>query len=254
MKKTLEILTPENVHLEYEAAGFGSRYAAAFIDIFIQSVISLIISICASILRSDSISDIFKSANSQLNQFFVAILIVLNFVIFLGYFIIFEMALNGQTPGKKLLRLRVIKENGEPVGIWESLVRNIVKILDYIPILNFIDLFILIFSDKYKRIGDYAASTIVIKVKKENEIVGLDDIMQMYPESENKLVNLYPVNNFEYGVLKEFMERKDNLSERKPVFSYNLNKYFMKKFGLKEPVFPSPYEFFEAILRMNSGV
>ncbi|HEX9059801.1 MAG TPA: RDD family protein [Clostridia bacterium] len=253
MKKTLEILTPENVHLEYEAAGLGSRHAAALIDSGLQIISIFFVLVCISILSSSSVTDIFKNTN-HINLFFVAICIILTFIIFFGYFIIFEMALNGQTPGKKLLKLRVIKENGEPLGIWESLTRNILRIIDYIPLLNFIDIFILIFSDKYKRIGDYASSTIVIKTKKEKKVVGLEDIMQMYIKNENEMVNLYPVNNFEYGVLKEFMERKDNLSDRKPVFAYNLNKYFMNKFCMKEPLYPSPYEFFEAILRMNSGV
>lgn len=250
MRKLLEILTPENVNLEYELAGLGSRFVALVIDHLIQLGMILLIVIGLLIGRVDFSG--FKSTGS----FLFALGIVLIFLIVFGYFVFFEMIMNGQTPGKKAVKLRVIKQNGEPVGFLDSFLRNILRIADMLPSLYLAGAVFIVFTKHYKRIGDFAGNTIVVKVKKQEQPVTLESLLKRVPaadEGEGAPVNIYPVDNFEYGILKEFLSRNDSLGERKPVFEYHLSRYFIKKFGLDIPP-KDPYRFFEEIVRLNSGI
>ncbi|MCX7923301.1 MAG: RDD family protein [Clostridia bacterium] len=253
MRKVLEVLTPENVYVEYELAGVGSRCIALLIDSLIQGamVILVLIGISLSGIGFIGSGDVGDSRLSVI----VAISIVVLFVILFGYFIFFEIIMNGQTPGKKLMKLKVIKQSGEPIGYWECVLRNILRIADMLPSAYLAGALFILFSKNYKRLGDFAANTIVVRVKKETKITTIESLIKKSDAEfeETQIVNIYPVNNFEYGILKEFLERKENLGTRRPIFAFHLNKYFMEKFNIQTP-FEDPYEFFKDIVRMNSGI
>lgn len=250
MRKIFKILTPENVMLEYELAGLGSRFTAFLIDSMIQTGIIILVAIGMAIGQIDI------EGLKRLDAWITATGIVLVFIVFFGYFIFFEIIMNGQSPGKKAVRLRVIKQTGEPVGFWESFLRNILRVADFLPSLNLVGAAFIVFSSNYKRIGDFAANTLVVKIKKENQPVKLENLIKASYDAESELkgVNVYPVNNVEYGILKEYLYRKDSLGKRKRVFTYHLNKYFMEKFNLEKPEFENPEEFFKEIVKLNSGV
>lgn len=252
MRKILEILTPENVYVEYELAGLGSRFAAFFIDTLIQCITLVTIGFIA---LSGQLS-LLKTGGK--NSLMIALSIVIAFLILFGYFVFFEMILQGQTPGKKLLKLTVVKKNGEPIGFFESMVRNILRIIDgiiIIPPSYVVGPLFIMFGAEYRRVGDFAANTIVVKTKKNEKLVTIDQLLNKAntEQQETEGVNVYPVSNYEYSVLKEFLERKDQLGERRPVFAFHLNKYFLKKFNIEKP-YDDPYEFFKEIIRLNSGI
>ncbi len=81
------------------------------------------------------------------------------------YFTFFEAYMNGQTPGKMLCTIRTVKANGEPITLVESLIRNILRIIDWLPTLYLLGFILTLVSEKRQRIGDMAANTIVIKIK-----------------------------------------------------------------------------------------
>lgn len=251
MRKILKILTPENVYVDYELAGVGSRFAALLIDYMIQGALLLLVVIAMSLAGASVDLSGLESYNSTA----VAIGIVLIFVITSGYFIFFEMILNGQTPGKKVMKLRVIKQNGEPVSFFDSFLRNILRIADMLPSLYLTGALFIVFTKNYKRIGDFAGNTIVVKIKKEEQPVGLEALLGKIPQEdeENPVPNIYPLNNVEYGILKEFLARRAELGERTPVFEYHLNRYFSWKFKLEKPE-TDTYPFFEKMIKMNSGL
>jgi uncharacterized RDD family membrane protein YckC len=93
-----------------------------------------------------------------------AILIVIVFLIFSSYFAFFEWIWNGQTPGKRWLKLRVIREDGRPVTFWEAAVRNLVRTLDMMPApfysIGLISVFV---SSSDQRVGDMVAGTVVVR-------------------------------------------------------------------------------------------
>lgn len=253
MKRMLKILTPENVNVEHELAGLGSRFAAMLLDQLILTVITVLITIIMAMNGLDFRT--MTTMKGSVSSVIIAIAFLLVFIITFGYFVFFEMVTNGQTPGKKLLKLRVIKENGEPLGFTDSVLRNILRVADMLPSLYLAGAAFIVFSRNYKRIGDFAANTVVIKVKSSGRPVALDTLLNYFPEDtgETPVMNRYPVDRLEYGVLREFVERKNILGDRRPVFEYHLNRYFSDKFGFEKPS-GNPPQFFEEILRMNSKV
>ncbi len=157
----LIIETPERVPLHFALASIGNRFLACAIDHTIQVVTLILIFIGFTLLANySSLGDQFSNAPKWVK----AILIVLVFLIFSGYFAFFEWIWNGQTPGKRWLKLRVIREDGRPVTFWEAAVRNLLRTLDMMPApfysIGLISVFISL-SDQ--RVGDMVAGTVVVR-------------------------------------------------------------------------------------------
>jgi uncharacterized RDD family membrane protein YckC len=157
----LVIETPERVPLHFALASIGNRFLACAIDHAIQTFTLILIFIAFTLIASySSFGDTFSNAPKWVK----AILIVLLFLIFSGYFAFFEWIWNGQTPGKRWLKLRVIREDGRPVTFWEAAVRNLLRTLDMMPApfysIGLISVFISL-SDQ--RVGDMVAGTVVVR-------------------------------------------------------------------------------------------
>src|SRR5262249_3511526 len=93
------------------------------------------------------------------------------------YFVLFETAWSGQTPGKRIMKLRVIREDGRPVRFFEVFVRNLLRLLvDFMPPPSYaIGVISIVFSPQSKRIGDFVAGTVVIK-ERSSEAQSLEEI------------------------------------------------------------------------------
>jgi hypothetical protein len=85
------------------------------------------------------------------------------FVITAGYFMVFEILWNGQTPGKRLVGVRVIRENGYPIRPVDAVIRNLVRIVDWLPATYGIGVLTMLLNRRSKRLGDFASGTIVIR-------------------------------------------------------------------------------------------
>jgi uncharacterized RDD family membrane protein YckC len=152
---TITILTPENVEVTYELAGLATRMRGAALDTLLQAVAIIALWIGVSVLTIN--------ANERLLSWIIAGGVLLTFVIFFGYFLFFETRWNGQTPGKKATGTRVMKDGGFPLDFRAAVVRNLVRLLDFMPgpyAVGFVTAF---FSAEYKRVGDYAAGTVVVR-------------------------------------------------------------------------------------------
>ncbi len=245
MRKIKNIITPENVFIDFELAGLGSRFLAFLIDFMIQCMtIFLIIVLIYS-------SELSLYSGGEIDSYITALGIVVVFMIYNGYFIFWEMLMNGQSPGKRILNLMVIKETGEAITFFDSALRNIIRVIDFLPSFYLVGSVIMVFNENYKRIGDMAANTIVVKKQKNEKPLAAKDILAGFGmEISNRTTNIYPVNENEFGVLKEFMERKEQLGGKKSLFTFYLNRYFHSKFNM-EIKNKNPYEFFNEILFMN---
>src|SRR5205085_6577622 len=137
------------------------RFIACAIDHAIQilTLITLVIFFLAIAGFSD-----FGSRVSNAPKWIIALLIILIFVLMSGYFAFFEWIWNGQTPGKRWLKLRVIREDGRPIGFFEAVVRNLLRIFDMqaAPTFPFYSIgMIPVFpNQKDQRIGDLVAGTV----------------------------------------------------------------------------------------------
>src|SRR6202165_1764957 len=158
---TLIIETPERVPLHFALASIGNRFLACAIDHAIQVLTVVVMAIAFTIVANfSSLGDQISSAPKWVK----AVLIVIVFLLVSGYFAFFEWLWSGQTPGKRWLKLRVIREDGRPITFFEAAVRNLLRDFDIMPApfysIGLISVFI---SSKDQRLGDMVAGTVVVR-------------------------------------------------------------------------------------------
>lgn len=153
---TLQIDTPENVSFDYDVSGIGSRFMAALVDTLLIALLQALLSGAGLLLGQ------FELDSDALSSWVVAVFGLLAFVFFWGYYIFFEILWNGQTPGKRWVKLRVIRLDGTPVGVAEVVVRNLVRLIDFMPLVYAVGVTTMFVTDKSRRLGDLAAGTVVV--------------------------------------------------------------------------------------------
>jgi uncharacterized RDD family membrane protein YckC len=135
---THTVLTPEYVEFNFVLAGLMSRFLALLVDTVLSVIITYLLFILVlvfSLLLSAGTAAVGgASAGSSLFGLGVAAQFVIWFLIDWGYMVLLETVWSGQTIGKKMLGLRVIQDTGVRVGVYQSLLRNLVRPLDKLPI------------------------------------------------------------------------------------------------------------------------
>jgi uncharacterized RDD family membrane protein YckC len=164
MERSVDVATGESVAFSYELAGLGSRFFAVFVDLTIQIAVVITISLLIAWLAAafpvaGKAPPVSKLAGAVLN----ALLIVAGFMLFFGYFIIFEWRWAGRTPGKRLLGIRVVRDGGFPVDFTASVIRNVVRIFEMVFGFYAISAVATLLSPQNRRLGDMAAGTIVVR-------------------------------------------------------------------------------------------
>jgi len=207
--KHITIITPSNIEIEYRLAGAGSRLAAFVIDF------SFII-IPAFIGYQITDYDFY-----DFNGVVTAIVMVCAFALNFGYFIFCEMVMNGQSVGKRIFGLRVIRDNGQPIGFIQSLIRGLIRMtIDLV----YVGLFVMLFSKKHKRLGDMAAGTLVIAERREsaNETVA----SVYWPENLPEQSMLTPE---ELQLTREWLRRRDEMIDGGESVGEKIREHFNKK-------------------------
>jgi uncharacterized RDD family membrane protein YckC len=216
---TLIIETPERVPLHFGLASIGNRFLACAIDHALQ-VLAIILMIIAFTLLAN-----YSSAGEELSnapKWVKALLIVIVFLIVSSYFAFFEWIWNGQTPGKRWLKLRVIREDGRPVTFWEAAVRNLLRTLDMMPApfysVGLISVFVSL-SDQ--RVGDMVAGTVVVR-EREAEAPAFSQVFAS-PVSDSALRRSFKPVDFtadvnaltesEIEVVETFLRRRWDLGD-----------------------------------------
>lgn len=160
-EETLIIETPERVALHFALASIGNRFLACALDHTIQ--ITFIILTVIIVVTAGGV-EVVSAKVFDAPRWLQALLIVLVFILWFGYFAFFEWFWNGQTPGKRWLKLRVIRSDGRPVTFWEATLRNLLRSFDMMPApfysIGLISIFI---SRQDQRVGDLFAGTVVVR-------------------------------------------------------------------------------------------
>lgn len=160
--ETLIVETPERVELFFSLASLGNRFLACAIDHSLQLIALLIVLLAGDFLGT--MPDLADGAVLRVSPWLRAFGILFVFILFFGYFALFETIWNGQTPGKRWLGLRVIQQDGRPVTFFSILTRNVLRIADMVvPPFYSVGLLAVFFSRYSKRLGDLVANTVVIK-------------------------------------------------------------------------------------------
>src|SRR5438309_1879358 len=155
------VLTPERVSLQYDIAGIGSRGAAAIVDTVIQFVSVTVLAFGA--FAAGVVGALFGIRGAALGSLMLGLFALAVFIVMAGYYMVFEILWNGQTPGKRLLGVRVMRENGYPIRPVDSVVRNLVRIVDWLPGMYGVGVLTMLLNKRSKRLGDFASGTIVVR-------------------------------------------------------------------------------------------
>ena len=206
---THTIISPSGVEVTYKLAGAGSRLAAFLIDFAVQ-ILFIIILIWAMLFRNISPSGTILAA-----------LYVTVFGIYFGYFIVLEFFMKGQSIGKRIMRLRVIRANGQPVELPQILIRGFMR--------SAVDIFFVGFFaiiSKHRRLGDMAAGTFVV-CERHDRAASLPFFSAPgdWPEDFPDPMTL---SSKEKSIVFDWLRRRDSLPDRGEGIRKMLQKYFSK--------------------------
>jgi hypothetical protein len=195
-----------------------------------------------------------------------AILGFLAFLILWGYYIFFEMRWSGQTPGKQRVGIRVIRVDGTPISLTESLIRNLIRLIDFLPISYGVGVVTMFISSQSRRLGDLAAGTIVVW---EQEKVTLDSLATEtrpvgrmgVPETAERTIDL-PIELLTVGdveMAESFLRRRYELPNRLDL-AMQINRALHRRMGIElSPLLPAAnaekqiQNIVEAYRAMHSG-
>jgi uncharacterized RDD family membrane protein YckC len=166
----LNIETPEQVDLRFPIAGIGSRFLAILADSVIQGVALFVLVFGFALIFSSARK--FPGGNSVSDtaaKWFIAAVLLFYFLLYWGYFSLFEAFWNGQTPGKRLLKIRVVKDSGRQITLFEALARNLIRVVDALPSFYLIGVISMLCNREQKRLGDFVAGTIVVHERSDEQ-------------------------------------------------------------------------------------
>jgi uncharacterized RDD family membrane protein YckC len=141
------VATPEGVDLDVVVAGLGSRFMSSAVDTTVQVLIIGTSFLVGSVLETGAL----------------AIAVVGAFAGMFVYPTVFDAFAGGRTPGRALAGLRLVTTEGATVGFVAAVVRNVVRIIDFLPALYSIGVVAVLATDRNQRLGDLAAGTIVVR-------------------------------------------------------------------------------------------
>ena len=155
------IETPENVELQRRLAGIGTRFLAGFVDSLWLLLIYLVL-IVVFFLTSPTLD--FRPGRLMASEgwWIVAALTIVAFVVYWGYYVFFELSTNGQSPGKKTMKIRVVKLEGGPITFTDVAIRNLLRVVDAMPIGYAVAGLFMFITKRSQRLGDLAAGTVVV--------------------------------------------------------------------------------------------
>jgi len=158
----LSIETPELVAIDMPVAGIGSRFIALLVDYLIWIVV-----IIALILIFHYVDPSLTRFSKLGEKWATAIFTLVGFVFYWGYFTLFEAFWNGRTPGKRVARIRVIQRSGRGIGLFEAMTRNLLRVIDQIPLIYAVGVVTIFLTKQHQRLGDLAAGTLVVHEREQ---------------------------------------------------------------------------------------
>lgn len=205
--------TPEIVDLAYDVAGIGSRCLAAMVD----TLLLLLILGAVGLSLFLSIGQFVPQSGESL---VLAVWALILFVALWGYYLTFEVFWSGQTPGKRLFGLRTVREGGRPITPTASLVRNLVRIVDFLPFGYGLGALVMFVDARSRRLGDLAAGTLVVR---EGATISLERLtaqatpVVVAPRAADApatalVPNLQRISADEYELAQDFLRRRKKLA------------------------------------------
>jgi len=196
--------TPEQIQLQFALAGVGSRFLAIALDTLMQAAFAAFIGLSLFFLSWTGLLKEWHLTSLWLTAALIAFLFILQF----GYFAVFEIFWNGQTPGKRAIGIRVIKDTGRPLSPAETIGRNLLRIIDQLPGFYAVAVLTAMFNAQGKRLGDFVAGALVVREK------SLDEIQHSWatsPASTSSLLGANRLTPDEVALIDAFLTRRGDL-------------------------------------------
>lgn len=193
----LTVATPEGVELDLSLAGLGSRFIAVAADLLLKAVIIGLGAIVLVAVGGGGVA--------------TAIFIVFAFLVFWLYDVLFEVLGAGRTPGKRWSSLRVVAEGGAPVGLRESLVRNLLRLVDGPVSVYLAGPIAILLTARNQRLGDLVAGTLVLRERRSGERIGRG---YLPPDADLETQAAYDVSSVsatDLSTVRAFLERRGTL-------------------------------------------
>ena len=203
LEQTVTITTPEGVRLELTVAGMGSRIAAATIDAILQALVLIIAGIAVSSIATESGG----------GTLLLGLFSLLAFLVFFGYPILTEVLWEGRSVGKAVVNLRVVRTDGGAVGFVASLIRNVLRLVDFLPSFYAIGFVAAMINKRGQRLGDLAADTMVVRLPRTKQ--AQSQATRLYglrlPPPASVPWDVSAVTAEEIATLRHYAERRDSL-------------------------------------------
>ena len=190
---TITVSTPEGVDFELTLAGAGSRFVSALVDLLIQ--FALLLATVAGVRLVGGYGD--------------AAAALVSFVVVLGYDIAFEVLAAGRTPGKRLNGLRVVRSGGDPVGFITSAIRNVLRLVDFLPFAYVVGAVSILVTGRNQRLGDVAAGTLVVRDRVAK--AQADSAFELLAAEQTAAWDTSAVTAEELAAVRRFLKRRNQI-------------------------------------------
>jgi uncharacterized RDD family membrane protein YckC len=240
---TTEIETPEHVRFRHAVAGPVRRAIAYLIDVIIRGAVIVGLMILAGF--GGLLSGGALAAASQ------GLLLLVLFVVEWGTYVLFETLMNGRTPGKAALRLRVVTSSGHPLQFTHSVLRNLLRAADFLPLGYALGLVVMARDRRFRRLGDLVAGTMVV-VEERHLVEGPIRIHPMPTERELRgLPDRLPLGAQDLDAIELLLRRSATLpTARERELAELVAPLFANRLGVK---FEDPHRFLALLYHRARG-
>ena len=196
----VRIATPEGVDVELTLAGIGSRFIAAFADFVLQWAVILAAALLLGVTGGDA------------EGWARAVFAIVFFLVFFGYDVFFEVRSRGRTLGKRWTGLRVVRTGGRPVTFVPSCVRNVMRLVDFLPVAYAVGMLSIFVTQKNQRLGDLAAGTLVVR-ERPGSFTSTPAVVPATARAVDGW-DVSAVSAQDIGTVRQFLARRQSLADQ----------------------------------------
>jgi uncharacterized RDD family membrane protein YckC len=201
VQETLRIATPEGVSLDLPLAGVGSRFVALFVDTLLQMLVFIAVIVLLVVTGADGFA-------------VFAVTGVTVFALLFIYPVAFELLAGGRTPGKRWSSLRVVCDDGSPVTFRSSALRNLVRLVDFLPGMYLVGAVAIFATRRNQRLGDLAGGTLVVREPRVPTFVAESFAPPAEAAAEDLPAwDVSGLSQAELAALRRFLERREAIDE-----------------------------------------
>ncbi len=223
----VSIETPEHVHFQFQLAGPTRRCFAYLLDLLARAALLLLLAIPAGL------ASVFDDGADG-GGFRAGILLFALFVIEWGYFVASELWWRGSSLGKRVFGLRVVRQDGLPVRFNDSLIRNLLRAADFLPVGYAIGLVAMIVDQNFRRLGDLAAGTLVIHEAKPKLAAEVSLPKPLSANEAHKFPANFQLSNETLDALELFLRKRNELApSREAELAELLAEPLSKRYGVR---------------------